>query len=410
MKSNLLKFASFPVAVIGFITVAGAFTQVVEYKPYGVPDIRREEYEAKVALIHEQEQILSGEVKSAGLPVAVADHANHDFGMIDPHTTAYHAFKIANHGEGPLTLEVTGTSCKCTVGELTNNLLPPGAETTVTMEWNTGYQAEHYQQTATVVTNDPLRKEIELTVEGEVRAELIIPGSVSLQAPKLGSLATGQFVMFSQLWDDFTVMEIKSSDPEVGLNWDVVPLEKDAPELIDKYPKSALGVKLSLPRSRYGQFSGAFNVTICPGNGAEEITREIAYTGRVRPPISFQHPELRQDSGLEIGSLTAGQEYNYHIVVRVRNLENRQIEVLDVKPKELQATMKPLSIPGSYRLTLAIPKDCPMVMFNQDKDQGFVQVGDPNDRGFSNWFPVNGAVVKIDSTCLKPMRETLFGY
>ena len=76
-----------------------------------------------------------------------------------------------------------------------------------------------------------------------------------------------------------------------------------------------------------------------------------------------------------------------------RSYNRSEIEVLDVQPPELKASLAAQSKEGNYRLTLTIPADCPMVVFNIPEQHGYVEVGDPNDRQFKNWFPIHGAVV-----------------
>ncbi len=393
MNTHFLKFLTLPIVTVLFISVAGAVSLTVQYKTYGVPDHRREEYAKKVQVIREREKVLSGEISTADLPKAVIASKTHDFGMIDPHITATHDFTIRNEGNGPLALKVNGTSCKCTVGRLANDYLAPGEETTITMEWNTGYQADHYEQTAIIQTNDPLQKEITLTVEGEVRAQLVAPETIGLKAEKLGDLASGEFVLFSQLWSDFTVMSITGEGTDADLNWDVTPIENDDIELADKQSRSAVRVKLSLPHHRYGEFNGKFNVVVRPGDGTDDITREVNFTGKVRRPISFVSPQLDMVEGLRMGMMSVGEESIWHLIVQVRGAEGRKIEVLDVEPKIIQAEIQPTSREGNYRLTLKIPADCPSTIFNLDHQRGYVQVGDPDDKEFMNWFPVLGAVV-----------------
>ena len=84
------------------------------------------------------------------------------------------------------------------------------------------------------------------------------------------------------------------------------------------------------------------------------------------------------------------------MLVRVRGDLDRKIDVLDVQPPELKATLSPQSTRGNYRLTLTIPAECPMVVFNIPEKHGFVEVGDPADRHFKNWFPIHGAVVPAE--------------
>ena len=101
-------------------------------------------------------------------------------------------------------------------------------------------------------------------------------------------------------------------------------------------------------------------------------------------------------NGEPFGTLVAGKAHRFNLVVRARGAGERKIEVLDVQPPELRASLVPMPTEGSYRLTLEVPEDCPMVVFNTHQKHGYVHVGDPRDKdNFSNWFPVNGAVVEL---------------
>ncbi|MGI9473210.1 MAG: DUF1573 domain-containing protein, partial [Rubripirellula sp.] len=179
------RLAAIFCGVIGLGAAASAFTLVVEYKPDGVPDSRREEYDAKIAELDLRDQLLKT-TPAEERPIVVVTSKSHDFGMIDPHTTASHKFEIRNKGQAPLALDVGSTSCKCTAGDLEDSLLQPGESTFINLTWNTGYQAEDYEQTAYLITNDPARKNIELKIRGEVRAELIAPDSVTFPKTDAG--------------------------------------------------------------------------------------------------------------------------------------------------------------------------------------------------------------------------------
>ena len=331
-------------SVLGFATMATALTLVVEYKPYGVPDERRAEYEDKVAEIRERARLLK-QLDQTATPRAVVPVSSHDFGLMDPHATATHAFEIRNEGEHPLALDIKKTSCKCTVGSLESGLLQPGETTTVTMTWNTGYEEDEYQQTATVVTNDPRAKTIELTVKGQVRAELVMPKELAFRISDLAEATQASFVVYSQVWTDFEVIDAMSDLQ--GFEWYAEPIDCSSALLHGTEARSAWKVTIMAASEEYGEFSGELTLTIQPSDGGArgDVSRELA--------------------------------------------------VLDVKPDELQASLEPLSQPGSYRLTIKIPADCPFVLFNGDHQHGYVQVGDPEDPRFSNWFPLYGAVVTV---------------
>ena len=379
--------------LIVFGVIAGVLVYTVTYLPYGVPESRREEYEAKVAEAKGYQEALKDADKTASSILAIKS-TEFDFGMVDPHTTHSHSFTVTNEGELPLTLEVQETSCKCTVGELATNLVPPGASTEITMTWNTGYQADTYEQTATVATNDPLQKTLELKVKGVVRAEFIAPSSVGFVTTDPGKPSEGSFVTYSQLWDDFEVTEVDCD--LLGFSWSAEPVAPDDISLVDREAKSAWRIKMVSAGNRRGRFAGKLKLKVQPSDGTEAEVRHVDVSGRVRAPISFYSPDIHPKEGLDVGTLISDQEHAFHLVVRSRGESERKLDVLDVKPEELKADLEPLSKAGSYRLTIRVPKGCPMVIFNRDSKHGFVQVGDPSDESFSNWFPLRGAVVAAD--------------
>lgn len=392
MKQLTKRLLAGSAGVLGFATAATALTLVVEYKPYGVPDHRRAEYEQKVAEISERSRLLK-QLDQSKTPKAVVPSFSHDFGLMDPHVTATHAFEIRNEGSDPLALEVRETSCKCTVGSLGSGLLESGESTTVVMTWNTGLEADSYTQTATVVTNDPRMESILFTVKGEIRAELVVPEEVNLRASDPAETTQASFIVYSQAWNDFQVTNAESQLD--GFEWYAEPVAHDAAILHNTHARSAWKITILGASEDYGEFEADLDLTIRPSDGGETVTRTIACKGRVRAPIGFYSPDIHHQNGLDIGTLLNGEEHSFHVVVRARGDEDRQLAVLDVQPAELRASLAPLKQSGSYRLTITVPADCPSVLFNGDHHHGYVQVGDREDDRFSNWFPLYGAVVSV---------------
>ena len=126
--------------------------------------------------------------------------------------------------------------------------------------------------------------------------------------------------------------------------------------------------------------------------GDRQREASLAFGGRVRPPIGFYGPEVDSRIGVDFGTVEAGKRHERFVTVRSRVDPDRNIEVLDVVPKELQAELIPLKTAGAHRLRLSIPADCPDLRFNLDQQHGYVQVGDPVSESYSNWLPIYGAV------------------
>ena len=67
-----------------------------------------------------------------------------------------------------LTVNRGSTSCKCTEDTIKENELAPGQSTKVLVSWHGDKKyTGHFQQNATLITSDPLRPEITLTIKGE---------------------------------------------------------------------------------------------------------------------------------------------------------------------------------------------------------------------------------------------------
>ena len=376
--------------ILCFATLSVGLTFAVTYKPYGVPDHLREKYDAKVAEL-EKNQTLARDPEAR--PRVSVSSKVHDFGMIDPHSTASYAFEVFNKGDSPLELHVVDSSCKCTAGELRQPFVAPGESTKVTLTWNTGYQADSYEQSVLLSTNDPIRKTLTLTVKGVVRSELVAPERIEFKKGDYGKTTSTEFVVYSQLWDDFAV-----TNAECGLEdfeWVAEPADLNDPSFGDLEPKSAWRVKAWITRREYGKYTDKIKLTITPSDGGEVVERVVNAGGSIRSSINFYSPDIHKYKGLDIGTIVSGERREFHVIVRSRSEDERELAVLDVEPKEIQTELKPLKQPGAYRLTIIIPEDCPNVLFNGEAKHGYIQVGDRENENYNNWFPLLGAVIEL---------------
>ena len=373
-----------------FALFSTGLTFAVSYKPYGVPDHLREKYDAKIAEL-DKNQALARDPEAR--PQVSVSSKVHDFGMIDPHMTATHAFRVFNNGDSPLELHVVDSSCKCTVGELRQPFVQPGESTDVKLTWNTGYQSEAYEQSVILSTNDPIRETITLTVKGVVRSELIAPEQVEFKKGDYGKTTSTEFVVYSQLWDDFAVTSADSGLDD--FEWVAEPADLNDPAFGDLEPKSAWRVKAWTTRRKYGKYEDEIKLTITPSDGSEAVERVVKAGGSIRSAINFYSPEIHKYKGLDIGTIVSGERREFNVIVRSRSEDEKDLVVLDVEPKQIQTELTKLKQSGTYRLTIIVPEDCPNVLFNGEAKHGFVQVGDRENENYSNWFPLLGAVIEL---------------
>lgn len=388
-KRTLLIIGS----LAAMITVASGVSLSVQYKPYGVPDSRRAEYERKIADLKDREYLFQN-VDKLSEAIAYMPDTTHDFGMMDPHGTASHQFEIHNKGSAPLALKMGTTTCKCTAGKLGSSLLQPGEQTTVELTWNTGYKVDEYEQSAILQTNDPTLPEIEIKVKGEIKGELLSPETITFPQRNVAETTHARFIVCSQVWTNFEVENIECGAED--FTWYAEPLNEHDPRLADKQSAYAVEIHVITTPLEQGRFSGNMELVIRSQDGTKTLKRTVSYSGKTRSPISFYSRNIHRQDGLDIGTLTNNKSYEFHLVVRTNGDTSRKIAVLDVMPKIINASLTPLKTPGNFRLSLKIPQDSPTTIFNMVEKHGYVQVGDPSDKNqFSNWFPIRGAVVEL---------------
>ena len=145
-----------------------------------------------------------------------------NFGKMERGATMSHAFKVRNVGSRPLRVEVVSTTCKCTVGDLEKNEIPPNEESDVLLEWTAKTAAGPFRHGATLSTTDPKHSRIELTVEGDVvESSSIIPSELYFGNVLVGDTSEARVFVFSNVQQDVKVLDYKFSDEKLAEQFDV---------------------------------------------------------------------------------------------------------------------------------------------------------------------------------------------
>lgn len=104
----------------------------------------------------------------------VGDRSDYNFGVMQRYSQAEHKFQLKNVGTGPLNVRVTGSTCKCTVGQLKVNVIQPGEVTDVNLTWTARSTSREFAQTATIETSDPRQPEVKLSIHGTLVDSLVM--------------------------------------------------------------------------------------------------------------------------------------------------------------------------------------------------------------------------------------------
>ena len=269
--------------------------------------------------------------------IAVVDEPNYQFGTMLRGATQSHQFMVRNEGTAPLTLVVGKTSCKCTLGDVSNHPIPPGGSAPVRLSWTAKVLAGPFRQTATIITNDPNNNPLQLNVEGSVtEISGVSPGSFSLGEVDTDSGAEAVAYVMSFDSTELVVTAKMADTTEQPERYTVLvePVEPSAAP-----DKNALATTKITVQSAARLPIGSIHEWISLQTnlvGHEEFLMPI--TGRVRGAISVRSRAWSEASSLLNLGIIPGDEGGESIVLlscRGPHAEEIQFTVEQVDPPEL---------------------------------------------------------------------------
>ncbi len=149
--------------------------------------------------------------------VELPDGNTYDFGVMRPDEKGEHIFVVKNVGDDSLILKVGASTCKCTVGELGNELLEPGEQTEVKMSWTVSTNEKTFGQSAELRTNDPSNVAIRFEIKGTVVRDVqLFPEEITI-----GDVAAGEDIeldvnVFSYMSEAMIAGGVKFSDDKIN--------------------------------------------------------------------------------------------------------------------------------------------------------------------------------------------------
>lgn len=296
-------------------------------------------------------------------PQAVVDGPEFDFGIMDPLTVGTHVFIIRNAGPGPLDLRRGSTTCKCTLSELSDGVVPPGGQAQVRLEWNTGRSREFYSHAATIHTNDPLQPSIDLRVSGMVRVQFgATREQIVFPKQSAGESVKADTTVYSQVWNGFTFTKIDTSLS--GMKVDVQPA--DAAELQELGARSGYRITLTSPDTLpTGNFADWLRLTAEADDAQREPqTLELGVFGKVLRRLAVYGPDLQDDGVIRFGVLKPGQGAKQRLVMRVRDDEPKlPVRRITVRPDFVRVQVAPFDPSaenkGLYHLDVEVSPTAP---------------------------------------------------
>ena len=200
----------------------------------------------------------AGPFSSRAVPNAVAPDNIFQFGVMTPGDVRTHKFTVRNDGTADLTLKLGSTTCKCTLANLRETTVAPGAATEIELEWRAEEPQFRFRQAALIATNDPRNPSLELAVEGSVRVKMAtLPKTISLPGASGSLTQTLTALLFSQAYDQVRIVKVESTLPTVTAKVSDAPSPSAAVEHA-RWVREVILEKR--PEERPGPFSGTVRI------------------------------------------------------------------------------------------------------------------------------------------------------
>ncbi len=301
----------------------------------------------------------------------------YEFGTIEQDTKDSHVFKLKNEGNAPLKLVITGTTCKCTVGKLETDSIPPGEIAEIELTYEAKQPTAVYRHGATIRTNDPDHPTIKLSVSGVVENRIyVLPTTIVLSRISSNSPTEFQLSVFSVRHPEFDVTDVVFTNSEIAefFEFDVAPLPADM------FQGSADGGKLVTVRTKPGLPNGPFRQDLrVETNSGKPLF--VPFTGSVIADVSIAGGvKFNSDASLfDMGLIERGKgaEARLLVLVKGENRDKINVKVAGSSPSTLKAELGEPTRGKKvtrYPLKLTVPPDSPSGSYLGSKASGFGKV------------------------------------
>lgn len=278
MKAMLGACLAFVLAVGGAAFLVASFAKPAAPPPVVPPP--------GVKLDFEPKNPFDLAVPGAKPRVVIAEPA-FEFAAMRLGTELDHDFVFKNEGESPLRLSKGPTMCKCTIPAVTDQEIKSGESVKINLKWKPMEASKHFQNDATIWTNDPAMPKITLTIRGPVLDDPVAyPAEFDLGEIPWNKEHESEAYLVATTSDELKIGDIEVSDPK----WmSVTSTSASLAQLVEgKFPapepKSGYSLKLTIkPNGSVGLFSGWVKMK---SNLKEEAT-SMAVKGMRTGPISI---------------------------------------------------------------------------------------------------------------------------
>ncbi len=176
---------------------------------------------------------LTGYVQAG--PLLSIENPIHDFGKVQGEPVIEHAFTLENKGDTPLVIRRIQVSCGCTTSGISSLKIDPGEQAEIPVRMDLKGRTGKQRQIITLHTNDPDRRQVPLSITGQVVPAIeITPRTLNLMHVDPENPKTGTVELRSTKQTPFQVTNVETVNDRIATN--IIPSEDGTSAIIEVTP------------------------------------------------------------------------------------------------------------------------------------------------------------------------------
>lgn len=317
-------------------------------------------------------------VADAPQPKAVVAKPVHDAGVVPTGQKIVHDFVIENQGDAVLEITDVRPACGCTVAQF-DRTIAPGASGKVNAVLDTSTFGGAIAKGVTVLTNDPARPRLELTVKAEVRPHLIAdPGFARFLQPQHSDPGVVEQRLWTKSFDNLEILDVTSPYPFLKITHK--PITADADRHEDGVgPQYELTFVLDYSQAPVGSLA---EYAVVETNHPEQPEVKIPVSGFIRPLV------VVTPASADFGALTLGEDgAKGSLVLKHYGSQPLEISAAESSVPGIQVAIEPVEPGSEFNVRVQLSPDMPKGPF-----AGTISLTTNNPRKPTVEIPLSGSV------------------
>lgn len=311
---------------------------------------------------------------TGGAPRIVFAEPVYDFGKVEQGEQVTHMFRFTNQGGQELRIESVKTSCGCTAAAISEDVIPPGKEGTISATFDTTHFSGEKAKGITVYSNDPVQPVATLTLQGEITIEVgVEPAQLYLGRLRRGEEATRTIEVLYDAQKSIDITKIENAHPSLSVRAE--DLSKDG----KKGKKLLVTLKKNAPLGRLN------DQIVLTTTSPKKPVVEIPVFGSIEGDMLVLPPQV------SFGVVHKGESKTQEISIKNRGAKPVQVVRIQNSATDVIAELTPVKQGEEYRLTLRTKGES-----KPGRIQGEIQVFTDHPEEKVLTIPLYGIVAEAD--------------